>query len=302
MNKKIPLQEIIDLLDSQVIQVFGNVENTYIQYLKPVESVDEYTLDWVNSTKKNKQAIAEGSKANVLLVDKDVLYNQNIRTQHKILIQVQSPRLCISMVAEEFFVSNFLSGFHSNATVDPQSKISSSCYISAGCVIGKSKIGDNTILHPNVTIYDNVVIGKNCIIHAGAVVGTDGLGCQRLEDGTLVKFPHLGGVEIGDNVEIGANSQIARGALSNTIIKNGVKMNGLCFIAHNCILEENVWITGNSMLAGSVMVKKNTTIFSSVIIREQRIIGSGVTIGMGSVVTKDIPDGETWFGNPANKK
>jgi len=78
-------------------------------------------------------------------------------------------------------------------------------------------------------------------------------------------------------------------------------MNGLCFIAHNCHLEENVWITGNTMLCGSVHIGKNTTVFSSVIIRDQRNIGERVTIGMGSVVTKSIPDGETWVGNPARK-
>jgi UDP-3-O-[3-hydroxymyristoyl] glucosamine N-acyltransferase len=302
MKKQIPVQEIINLLGTEVIQVLGNIEKRYIHHLKPVESVDEYTLDWVNSTRDNKQSIAESSKASVLLVDEEISFSENIQVQNKILIQVKSPRLGITMVAQGFFVAKQEAGIHPNATIHPEAVVSLTATISAGCVVGNCIIGDNTIVQPNVTIYDKVTIGKNCLIQAGVVIGTDGLGCQRLEDGTLVKFPHLGGVEIGDNVEIGANSQIARGALSNTIIKNGVKMNGLCFIAHNCILEENVWITGNTMLAGSVRVKKNTTIFSSVIIREQRTIGSGVIIGMGAVITKDVPDGETWFGNPAQKK
>ena len=133
------------------------------------------------------------------------------------------------------------------------------------------------------------------------MIGTDGLGCMRDSDGTLVKFPHLGGVKIGDNVEIGANCQIAKGVLSDTIIGNGCKINGLCFIAHNCMLEENVWITGDTMLCGTVHVGKNATIFSNVIIRDQRHVGEGAIIGMGSVVTKHVPDGETWLGNPARK-
>jgi UDP-3-O-[3-hydroxymyristoyl] glucosamine N-acyltransferase len=102
-------------------------------------------------------------------------------------------------------------------------------------------------------------------------------------------------------VEIGANCQVAKGAFSDTLIENGCKINGLCFIAHNCHLEENVWITGDTMLCGSVHVKRNSTIFSNVIIREQRVIGEKVTIGMGSVVTKNVPDGETWIGAPAHK-
>ena len=110
----------------------------------------------------------------------------------------------------------------------------------------------------------------------------------------------LGSIE--DDVEIGANCQVAKGVLSDTIIGNGCKINGLSFIAHNCVLEENVWITGDTMLCGTTHVKKNSTIFSNVIVRDQTIIGENVTVGMGSVVTKNIPDGEVWFGAPAHKK
>ena len=152
-----------------------------------------------------------------------------------------------------------------------------------------------------MVIYDNCEIGNDCLIHAGTVIGTDGLGCMREADGTLVKFPHLGGVRIGNNVEIGANCQIAKGVLSDTFIGDGCKINGLCFIAHNCILEENVWITGDTMLCGTVHVGKDATVFSNVIVRDQRHIGAGATIGMGAVVTKHVPDGETWLGNPARK-
>ena len=154
---------------------------------------------------------------------------------------------------------------------------------------------------PNVVIYDDVTIGDNCIIQAGCVIGTDGLGCMRDSMGRLTKFPHLSGVVIGNDVEIGANCQIAKGTFSDTVIENGCKINGLCFIAHNCHLEENVWITGDTMLCGSTYVKKNATIYSNVIIREQRNIGEFATIGMGAVVTKNVPDGETWIGSPAYK-
>lgn len=302
MKKKIPILEIINFLGVDVIKVFGTIENVFIYYLNKTELVDEFTLDWVNSSNKNKQSIVEESKGKVIIVDKEINFTENIKNQNKTLIVVESPRMAISLIAQEFFIAKDLMGIHSNATIHPDAIIDPTAYISAGCVLGKCSIGAGTILRPNVSVYDNVTIGSNCLIQAGVVIGTEGLGCQRRTDGTLVKFPHLGGVEIGDNVEVGANSQIARGGLSNTIIRNGVKLNGLCFIAHNCVLEENVWITGNTMLAGSVRVKKNTTIFSSVTIREQILIGENVTIGMGSIVTKDVPDGETWYGNPAKKK
>ena len=116
-----------------------------------------------------------------------------------------------------------------------------------------------------------------------------------------MKFPHFGGVIIGNNVEIGANCQIAKGALSDTIIGDGCKINGLCFIAHNCILGKNVWITGDTMLAGSVKIEDDVTIFSKVMVREQVRIGKSAIVGMGSVVTKNIPANEIWLGVPAKK-
>lgn len=299
--KKIRVKEIVDYLGSDLLESIGDITNTSIDNISDPENTNESTLDWVNSSKQGKQVIAENSLARVLVVDSDVFESEAIKEKQKTLLVVKNPRLCMAKIANHFFVNRFEAGIHPSATIDKEAKIHPSAHISAGCVVGKASIGADTILMPNVVIYDNVTIGEDCLFQAGVVIGTDGLGCTRDEKGKLTKFPHLGGVVIGNHVEIGANSQIAKGSFSDTVIENGCKMNGLCFIAHNCHLEENVWITGNTMLCGSVHVKKNSTIFSSVIIRDQRTIGEGVTVGMGSVVTKNIPDGEIWIGNPAKK-
>ena len=191
----------------------------------------------------------------------------------------------------------------SAAIISEDAVIDPTAYIEAGCVIGKKcKVGAHSILRANVVLYDDVTIGENCLIQAGAVLGTDGLGCEREADGTLIKFPHQAGVRVGNNVEIGANCQIARGLFDDTIIEDGCKLNGLTFIAHNSHLASNVWITGDTMLCGSTHVDKNVTIFSNVIVREQTHIGEGSIIGMGSVLTKNVPAGEIWFGIPAKKK
>lgn len=300
--KQIKVIEIIDCLKSEIIEVNGNIENVIVKYLRPSNLADESTLEWINVSKNNKLQLAEESKAIVIICDPEVTYSDLLRKQSKILIKVGNPKLAYAIVASKLFHEKPEPGISSLAHIHPKSVISPSVYIGAHCSIGICTIGNNTIIYPNVTIYDNVIIGDNCLIQAGAVIGTDGLGCERDKEGLLVKFPHLGGVIIENNVEIGANCHIAKGALSNTIIGQGTKINGLCFIAHNCIIGENVWITGNTMLAGTVKVGDNVNIYSGVIIREHRTIGNNAIIGMGSVVTKDVPAGETWIGSPAKKQ
>lgn len=299
--KRINLEQIIDFLGNDIIATYGIINSVVIDNIPDVGQVNESSLDWINPTRPNKQEETEKSKAHVLVVDESVNYSIKLKEQGKVLIIVDSPRKTMAQIASRFFLDKPVSGIHPSAIIDEDAIVDPTAHIGAGCVIGKSSIGAGTVLMPNVVVYDDVRIGSNCLIQAGAVIGTDGLGCIRDSEGKLTKFPHLGGVYIGDDVEIGANCQIAKGAFSDTIIERGCKINGLCFIAHNCHLDENVWITGDTMLCGSVHINKNSTVFSNVIIREQRIVGEGSVIGMGAVVTKNVPNGETWIGAPAHK-
>lgn len=300
-KKRVEIDDLLNFLKPYLIKTEGPTDSIYIDNIPDANNVSNTSLDWINPRKEHKQSIAENSIAKILLVDESIKYSKILSDNKKTLLYVYNPRNILALIAENFFINKHIPGIHSSAIIDEDADIDPNAYIGPGCVIGKAKIGADTKLIANVVVYDDVTIGERCLIQAGTIIGTDGLGCSRDNEGKLSKFPHIGGVIIGDNVEIGANSQIAKGSLSDTIIENGCKLNGLCFIAHNCHLHENVWITGNSMLCGSVSVGKNTTIFSSVIIRDQRTIGEHVTIGMGAVVTKNVPDGETWIGNPAKK-
>jgi len=300
-NKEIPLKEIIDFLESDLIDVKGNISNKRIKYLKPIEEVDEYSLDWVSRLKNNKQELEESSIAKAIIVDSNVTYTDVIKNADKVLIYVNNPKAIISKIGHHFFTKKIKPGIHPSACIDEEAEIGKDVFIGPFCTIGKCVIGNNTIIHSNVSIYDNVSIGNNCLIHSGAVIGTDGLGCERSENGTLIKFPHLGGVIIGNDIEIGANCQIAKGALSNTIIGDGSKINVGCYIAHNSVLGKNIWISAQARIAGSVKIEDNVTIFIGAIVREQKKIGKDAIIGMGAVVTKDVPAGETWIGNPAKK-
>lgn len=299
--KKISIQEITDFLGDNILNLYGNTQDVFIDNIADAESVNETTLDWINPSKTNKQDIAEKSKAKVILADSSIDYSSELQTQKKILLVVDNPKSTLIKIINYFFVNRPIEYIDPTAFIHANAKIGRNVYIGPNCYIGDCFIGDNNIIHSNVCIYDRTIIGNNNVIHSGALLCVDGLGCLRNADGTLTEFPQLGGVIIGDNTYIGGNTHIASGSLSDTIIENGCKINGMCFIGSNNHLCENVWITGSTMLAGSVTVGKNTTIFSKVVVREWCKIGENVTIGMGSVVTKNIPKGETWIGNPARK-
>ena len=303
-NKKtkiVNLQEIIHFIGSDLIKVNGDIENVYIDNLADTDKTNETTLDWINPSKTNKQQITEQSKAQTVLVDASIEYSSILKDKKKVLLVVENPKATLIRVINHFFVEKPKAYIDPTAFIHPNAIIGKNVYIGPNCYIGDCIIGDNNIIHSNVCIYDRTKIGNDNVIHSGAIICVDGLGCIRNADGTLTEFPQLGGVIIGNKTYIGANTHIASGSLSDTIIEDGCKINGMCFIGSNDHLHENVWITGSTMMAGSVTVGKNTTIFSKVVVREWCNIGENVVIGMGSVVTKDIPVGETWIGNPARK-
>tara|TARA_S200000501_G_scaffold368860_1_gene407362 strand:- start:2133 stop:3137 length:1005 start_codon:yes stop_codon:yes gene_type:complete len=163
-------------------------------------------------------------------------------------------------------VVSITNNLNKKITIDPNVVIGKNVDIGEDSFIGSNcSIGDNVkilmgaYIFPNVTIYKNVTIGKNVRIHSGTVIGSDGFGYAN-ENNSWIKIPQIGGVEIGDNVEIGSNTSIDRGALDNTIIGNGVKIDNQIQIAHNVIIGENTAIAGCVGIAGSAKIGRNCTI------------------------------------------
>jgi len=171
--------------------------------------------------------------------------------------------------------------------------------IMPGCYIGDGvEIGDDTLIYPNVTIYHECKIGKKCIIHAGTVIGSDGYGFAHTKEGQHVKFYQLGNVIIEDDVEIGANCTIDRGALESTIIKEGVKIDNLVHIAHNCEIGEYSLITGQVGLSGSTKLGRNVIMGGQSATAGHLEIGPFATIAARGGVTKSIPGGKVYAGFP----
>ena len=296
----ISVSHIIDFIGIKVCSVDGNYEDLFIDNLADLDHVNEKTLDWVKPS-VNSQQIAENSKAKTLIVGSEISYSQKIKNDGKVLIHVDNPKQVLAIIGNKFFVDKPEPMIHPTSIIDPEAQIGFNVYIGPFCVIGKASIGDNCVIESNVQIYDEVVIGTNCNIKSSAVIGSEGFGFEFDEKGNRFRFPQIGGVIIGNHVEIGANSCIDRGALSDTVIDDYTKINNLCHIAHNNKIGKNVIIAGCVNVSGSNIIEDNVWIAPNSSIRGFLKIGKNSTIGMGAVVTKDIPANETWIGNPAHK-
>jgi UDP-3-O-[3-hydroxymyristoyl] glucosamine N-acyltransferase len=186
-------------------------------------------------------------------------------------------------------------------SVGENSYIGEGCRIHDGVRIGKNvNIRKFTVLHANSTVYDNVSIGDDCVIHSGAVIGADGFGYVKDENGIHVKFPQIGTVVIEDNVEIGANSCVDRGALGETRIGTGTKIDNLVQIAHNVQIGKNCIIVAMSGISGSSVLEDDVVLAGQVGIADHVTLKKGVVIAAKSAVysNKVISNG-IWAGIPA---
>lgn len=210
-------------------------------------------------------------------------------------------------------------GIHPNAVIDADAQIDTTATIGPGCVICKyatigpgvvmvanayigqgAKVGRDTFLHPGVVISDRCAVGDRGLIFANCVVGADGFGfLTATKDRPVMKVPHVGTVEIGDDVEIGACSTIDRAKFGVTKIGNRTKLDNQVHIAHNCIIGEDVLICGRTTLGGSSTIGDRTMIGGAVVLNDQATIGEDVRIGGGAMVFDTIEDGQTVLGIPA---
>ena len=183
-------------------------------------------------------------------------------------------------------------------------QIGASTRIGAGSVIGANvRIGADCNVYPNVTIYPGVRLGDRVIVHSGAVLGSDGFGYVRDKTtGRYERFPQIGRLEIEDDVEIGANSTIDRGALDETRIRRGAKIDNLVHIGHNCEIGEDVVIAAQTGLSGSITIEKNVVLGGQVGIGEHARIEEGVLLGgQAGVLPNKILKGKgiAFWGTPA---
>ncbi len=230
----------------------------------------------------------------------------------------ENPPLTFIRAVELFFQAyRPQPGIHPTAVISPSARIGKDVGVGPLTVIGAEvEIGDGTVIFPLVSVYPRARIGKNCIIHShvsiredvrvgsrvilhcGVVVGSDGFGYVKIEDGSHKKIPQKGTVIIEDDVEVGANTAIDRAALGRTVIRRGAKIDNLVQVAHNVEVGENAVLAGQVGIAGSSRIGKNTVLAGQVGVADHLNVGDNVIAIAQTGIARDVPDGAVVAGTP----
>jgi UDP-3-O-[3-hydroxymyristoyl] glucosamine N-acyltransferase len=257
-------------------------------------------------------ARAEQSAATAIIAD------QRFKSAQKIVIRVPNARIAFAKALALFFPEpKYPAGIHPTAVIAASAKIDPTAHIGPHCVVGEhvhigarsvlqsgnsvgadSKLAEDVNLFPNVTIYPRTEIGSRVRIHSGTVIGSDGYG-YVLDGGVHRKVPQIGNVIIGDDVEIGSNVSVDRGALGATVIGKGTKIDNLVQVAHNVEIGEHCLIVAQVGIAGSAKLGNFVVLAGQVGVGGHLKLGNRVTVGAQSGVMTDVPDDGKWLGAPA---
>jgi len=263
---------------------------------------------------ENEAFFAQAEQSAATAIIADARFSSGTKT----VIRVKNPRVAFARALALFFPEpTFAPGVHPGAVVAASAQIDPSAHIGPHCAIGErvvigakvvlqggnfigddSKLGEATRLFPQVTIYPQTEIGRRVRIHAGTVIGSDGYGYVQ-DNGIHRKVPQIGQVIIGDDVEIGANVTVDRGALGATRIGRGTKIDNLVQIAHNVVIGEHCLIIAQVGIAGSAKLGDYVILAGQSGVAGHLKLGSQVTVAAQSGVMHDIPAGEKWLGSPA---
>jgi len=247
-----------------------------------------------------------------------VIVGTALTSKIKVLIRVSNARVAFAKALALFFPEPvFPPGVHPSAVIAGDAQVDSTAHIGPHCVVGsRSRIGprvalisgvcvadgcllgEGAVLFPNVTLYPRTILGQRVRIHSGTVIGSDGFGYVQ-DAGIHLKVPQIGNVEIGDDVEIGANVTIDRGALGPTVIGKGTKIDNLVQIGHNVQVGEHCLLIAQAAVAGSTKLGNYVVLAGQAGIAGHLVLGNRAVVAARAGVMHNIPEGETWFGAPA---
>jgi UDP-3-O-[3-hydroxymyristoyl] glucosamine N-acyltransferase len=273
------------------IHTLSEADNTQISFLDNVRYKDQLSKTNAAAVLCDEKYIPLLPKGVIALVTNEPYLKLAFASKifaHKISTKTSTPSLGKNCDIDKSVV------FGSNVVIEDDVVVLANCYIGDNVTI---KSG--TLLHANVSVYHHCEIGQDCIIHSGAVIGSDGFGFAHTKEGTHVKIYQNGNVIIGDDVEIGANCTIDRAVFGSTYIRDGVKLDNLIQIGHNCDVGAYSLLVAQSGIAGSTKVGRNVVFGGQSATSGHLIIGDFVQIAGKSGVTKSLEGGKIYAGFPA---
>jgi UDP-3-O-[3-hydroxymyristoyl] glucosamine N-acyltransferase len=302
-----------DLVERLGGRLIGDADKQVVG-IAPLSDADASHITFLSNPKFRAQASQTQAAALILSAADDEIVGQDYPGAR---IVTTNPYAYFARAAQYFAALDAYiapSGIHGTAFVDPASQVSASasigphvtieagaqvadnCVIGAGCFIGRNaRVGAGTQFHPRVTFLDGCTIGERGIIHSGAVIGADGFGFAN-ERGTWIKIPQTGAVNIGNDVEIGANTTVDRGALADTVIEDGVKLDNQIQIGHNCHIGAHTAMAGCVGVAGSAIIGKHCTFGGAAMVLGHLTIVDNVHISSGSMVSRSINEPGQYTG------
>lgn len=294
------VSDIVRLLGIDRCRVVGPTDRCVSKVAPIAEARDLHTLSFCDRQGCEAYTMLVSTRAGVVICHCEAPLPD--RADDVTFIGVPDPRLAFVTVFRQWFAPPPpTAGIHPTAHVVEAARVHPTAHIGPFCYIGVAVIGADSVLHGHNHIADGVRIGDRVSIQAGAVVGMDGFGYQPTDSEEWAKWPHIGGVIIGDDVEIGANACIDRGCLGDTVIENGVKIGNMAQIAHNCRIEAHSVVLTHVALSGSCSVGRRSWVASHAAVMQRVRVGSNATVGMCALVRHDVPDGVTVAGVPARE-
>jgi UDP-3-O-[3-hydroxymyristoyl] glucosamine N-acyltransferase len=304
------LEKLVERLGGQLI---GDAA-IEISGIAPLDAADASHITFLTNPKLRAQAGTTKAAALILSASDDAVVSATYKGAR---IVTKNPYAYFARVAQ-FFVEQHAQpiapGIHPSASVHPDARVApgacvgphvtidadaivdDGALIDAGCFIGRSaRVGAGTHFFANVSFHASCAIGKRGIIHSGAVIGADGFGFAN-ESGAWIKIPQTGRVVIGDDVEIGANTSIDRGALEDTVIEDGVKLDNQIQIGHNCQIGAHTAMAGCVGVAGSAKIGKYCTFGGAAMVLGHLTIADNVHISSGSLVSRSIMEPGQYTG------
>ena len=295
---KVSINEIKSFLNKEgfIFEYFG-AECLVIEDYSPIQNVKPKSITWLVNIDKYDILTIDHTLKSLIVVNKLPIINEISRYN---FIVSEEPRITYFEILNRFFpIQQQSSGVAPTAIVETM-RIGHNVSIGHHCYIcGDVSIGDNVVIKHNVVIECPTVIGNDCIIESGVVIGTFGYQYYKLHGNKIKKVSDFGGVILGNRVEVGANTCIARGTLSDTVICDDVKIDNLCHIAHNVYIGKESSVIALSMLAGSCRLEQGAYIAPGAMIKNQTSVGKNAFVGLGAVVVKDVEANKIVAGVPA---